>query len=187
MVHIRQEGIKFHTAEEFFPNQFHHPKRSSMTLFESTQSIQKILKKTPDLSNHPTMEKQVVHSLLSILTHTAPVCNHITTFHQVVTSKNPNPSCRPNKESNPPRSFDSPYTLPREAHLYRGVKSMVERVRIKSTFPVQLPNQFIHILPPSDMRMKKIRESQHLIQLPIIQASLKNYIPFTETTITLRN
>ena len=39
MVHIRQEGIKFHTPKDFFPNQFHQPNKRSETRFESTQSI----------------------------------------------------------------------------------------------------------------------------------------------------
>ena len=30
IVHIKQEGTKFHTPEEVLPNQFHHPKISSI-------------------------------------------------------------------------------------------------------------------------------------------------------------
>jgi hypothetical protein len=35
-VHNKQEVIKFHTLEQVFLNQFHHPKRSSTTLFRIT-------------------------------------------------------------------------------------------------------------------------------------------------------
>jgi hypothetical protein len=31
MVHIKQEGIKFRTPEDFFPNQFHQPNNKSET------------------------------------------------------------------------------------------------------------------------------------------------------------
>ena len=38
-VHITQEGIKFHTLEDLFPNQFHQPNKTSTTLDGNTQSI----------------------------------------------------------------------------------------------------------------------------------------------------
>jgi hypothetical protein len=41
MVHIKQDGTMFHTPKEVFPNQFHHPKRSSTIRSESTQTMPK--------------------------------------------------------------------------------------------------------------------------------------------------
>jgi hypothetical protein len=55
MVHIKQEGTKFHNPDEVFPKQFHHPKRSPMIRSGSTQSIPKDQKKTPNLPHHLTM------------------------------------------------------------------------------------------------------------------------------------
>jgi hypothetical protein len=39
IVHLRQEGIKFHTPKDFFPNQFHQPNNKFETRFWSTQTI----------------------------------------------------------------------------------------------------------------------------------------------------
>ena len=39
IVHMRQEGIKFQTPEDLFPNQFHQPNNKFGTLSGSTQSI----------------------------------------------------------------------------------------------------------------------------------------------------
>ena len=138
--------------------------------------------KTPNLPCHPTMQKQMIYSLLSILTHTTPALHHITVFLQVVTSKNPTPGHNPNKESNPPGSLDCPNTLPREALFLRDMKSIIEGTGVKSTSVIQLPSQLIYSLSLRDMRMKKGEKDQHLVQLPIIETPPKNDIPLPKAS-----
>ena len=128
------------------------------------------------------MKKQMVHTLLIILTYTIPANHHITASHQVVTTKDPTLGRSPNKESIPSRSLDSPYTLPGEARFWRSMKSMLEGGGIKSTFTIRFPNQLNCILSPRNMRMKKGEKGQLLIQLPIIKAPPKDYIPILKTT-----
>ena len=57
IVHIRQEGIKFQTSEDLFPNQFHHPNSNSRTQEGITHSI-------------PTNWKTKLYNCLA-----APQCN----------------------------------------------------------------------------------------------------------------
>jgi hypothetical protein len=68
----------------------------------------------------------MIHCLSITTAHATPTHQRVTLLGKIVISKNLIPSRRPNKETNPMRSFGALNTLPRKNNMRRITKSFIE-------------------------------------------------------------
>ena len=90
----------------------------------------------------------MVHSFPLTAAHATPPCHYIPFTHKIITSQNPAPSCSPDKESHPRRSFNFPNAFPGEIHPHPITQSIVKRAGCKNPILAKSPTQYISFLDP---------------------------------------
>ena len=89
----------------------------------------------------------MIHRLLIIASHTAPIHQRETLEHQIIQGKYPTMSCSPHEESHPFRNLDFPNTLPREAKDRSTPNLIVKGPNIKLTIPLRHQWGLSHPMP----------------------------------------
>jgi hypothetical protein len=127
----------------------------------------------------------MIRCLSTTPAQTAPPNRNKTMPPKIITSQNPSPCCCPNKESNLVWRFNFPNTFPRKCRTHITMESLIVRANIKSPILPQAPLNSIFILMIRGLGMKKMKESNYLIDFAIIKISTKLNTPLSSRPSTI--